>query len=302
MERKARHDYVSEVDRACEAEIVREIKRFYPDHAFLCEESAARPATASRLGHRSAGRHQQLPARHPAFRRLDRLPAEGPHRTRGGLRPDARRAVHRQPRFRRFAEPETDPGLGPQGPRRRRAGHGLPVPAAEADAEILARVPGGVVQRRGLPPRRHRQPRPGLDRGRTPGRLLRDRAPPLGRGGRRADRARGRRRGDGFRRQRRRRGQRFGHRRALQGHDPAAAADRRQVVEPQWSAAASSIRGIAEPLPAKPTSIMHPAQGCESGLRALLLHLQQVELADTQLQAWRRWRRRSTSRYRPRRR
>ena len=39
VERKARHDYVSEVDRACEAEIVREIKRYYPDHGFLCEES-----------------------------------------------------------------------------------------------------------------------------------------------------------------------------------------------------------------------------------------------------------------------
>lgn len=39
VERKARHDYVSEVDRACEAEIVREIKRFHPDHALLCEES-----------------------------------------------------------------------------------------------------------------------------------------------------------------------------------------------------------------------------------------------------------------------
>ena len=39
VERKARHDYVSEVDRACEAEIVREIKRYYPDHSFLCEES-----------------------------------------------------------------------------------------------------------------------------------------------------------------------------------------------------------------------------------------------------------------------
>jgi len=37
--RKARHDYVSEVDRLCEAEIVKQIKRFYPDHAFLCEES-----------------------------------------------------------------------------------------------------------------------------------------------------------------------------------------------------------------------------------------------------------------------
>jgi myo-inositol-1(or 4)-monophosphatase len=39
VERKARHDYVSDVDRACEAEIVREIKRYYPDHAFLCEET-----------------------------------------------------------------------------------------------------------------------------------------------------------------------------------------------------------------------------------------------------------------------
>ena len=39
--RKARHDYVSEVDKACEAEIVREISRFYPDHAFLCEEGGA---------------------------------------------------------------------------------------------------------------------------------------------------------------------------------------------------------------------------------------------------------------------
>jgi myo-inositol-1(or 4)-monophosphatase len=36
---KARHDYVSEVDLLCEAEIVRQIQRFYPDHAFLCEES-----------------------------------------------------------------------------------------------------------------------------------------------------------------------------------------------------------------------------------------------------------------------
>ncbi len=39
--RKARHDYVSEVDRTCEAEIVREILHFYPDHAILAEESGA---------------------------------------------------------------------------------------------------------------------------------------------------------------------------------------------------------------------------------------------------------------------
>jgi myo-inositol-1(or 4)-monophosphatase len=39
--RKARHDYVSEVDKACEAQIVREIQRYYPDHAFLGEEGGA---------------------------------------------------------------------------------------------------------------------------------------------------------------------------------------------------------------------------------------------------------------------
>lgn len=36
--RKARHDYTSEVDQACEAAIVNKISRFHPDHAFLGEE------------------------------------------------------------------------------------------------------------------------------------------------------------------------------------------------------------------------------------------------------------------------
>ena len=39
---KSRHDYVSDVDRDCEQLIVSEIRRFYPDHAFLGEEE--RPA------------------------------------------------------------------------------------------------------------------------------------------------------------------------------------------------------------------------------------------------------------------
>jgi myo-inositol-1(or 4)-monophosphatase len=41
IERKARHDYVSEVDKACEEEIVRQIRRYYPEHAFLGEEGGA---------------------------------------------------------------------------------------------------------------------------------------------------------------------------------------------------------------------------------------------------------------------
>jgi len=39
--RKARHDYVTEIDKASEEQIVREIKRYYPDHAILGEESGA---------------------------------------------------------------------------------------------------------------------------------------------------------------------------------------------------------------------------------------------------------------------
>jgi len=37
--RKARHDYVTEIDKACEAQIVREIRRYHPEHAILAEES-----------------------------------------------------------------------------------------------------------------------------------------------------------------------------------------------------------------------------------------------------------------------
>src|SRR4029078_1482360 len=36
---KGRNDYVTEVDRAAEADIIDTIRRLYPDHAFLAEES-----------------------------------------------------------------------------------------------------------------------------------------------------------------------------------------------------------------------------------------------------------------------
>ena len=38
---KGRNDYVSEVDRNAEADIIETIRRLYPDHAFLAEESGA---------------------------------------------------------------------------------------------------------------------------------------------------------------------------------------------------------------------------------------------------------------------
>ena len=39
VEEKSRHDYVSEVDKMAEAEIIKELRRAYPNHGFLGEES-----------------------------------------------------------------------------------------------------------------------------------------------------------------------------------------------------------------------------------------------------------------------
>lgn len=45
VEEKARHDYVSEVDKLAEAEIIKELRRAYPDHGFLGEESGQKGKT-----------------------------------------------------------------------------------------------------------------------------------------------------------------------------------------------------------------------------------------------------------------
>ncbi|MFO1427286.1 MAG: inositol monophosphatase family protein [Steroidobacteraceae bacterium] len=44
---KGRNDFVSEVDRAAEAEIIATIRRAYPDHAFLAEESGSSGESSS---------------------------------------------------------------------------------------------------------------------------------------------------------------------------------------------------------------------------------------------------------------
>lgn len=41
VERKSRNDFVTQVDRGAEAEIIRAIRKVYPDHAILAEESGA---------------------------------------------------------------------------------------------------------------------------------------------------------------------------------------------------------------------------------------------------------------------
>ena len=54
VEEKARHDYVSEVDRLAKAEIIRELKRAFPAHAMLGEErhpAVGDPAAFQRAQH-----------------------------------------------------------------------------------------------------------------------------------------------------------------------------------------------------------------------------------------------------------
>ncbi len=41
IDTKSRNDFVTDVDRKAEAEIIATVRRSYPDHAFLCEESGA---------------------------------------------------------------------------------------------------------------------------------------------------------------------------------------------------------------------------------------------------------------------
>ena len=45
VEEKSRHDYVSEVDKLAEAEVIKELRRSYPDHGFLAEESGQKGRT-----------------------------------------------------------------------------------------------------------------------------------------------------------------------------------------------------------------------------------------------------------------
>src|SRR6187431_2157601 len=41
VESKGRNDFVTEIDKAAEADIIQTIRRLYPDHAILAEESGA---------------------------------------------------------------------------------------------------------------------------------------------------------------------------------------------------------------------------------------------------------------------
>ena len=71
---KGPRDFVSEIDRKAEADIFGVLKRAYPDHAFLGEESGLTGSNGRGvpLGRGPARRHHELPARTAAFLGVDR--------------------------------------------------------------------------------------------------------------------------------------------------------------------------------------------------------------------------------------
>ena len=99
------------------------------------------------LDRRSARRHDELPARHSAFRDLDRARARGHDRRRRGLQSGQRRAVHRRARQGRL--PQRPAAAG-----RRRASCS-PTPSSPAPCPIPAAAMSSAP-RRSTTPRRAR--------------------------------------------------------------------------------------------------------------------------------------------------
>jgi len=50
VEHKGKNDYVSEVDKEAESTIIKTIKKYYPEHAILAEESGQQKAKKTKYG------------------------------------------------------------------------------------------------------------------------------------------------------------------------------------------------------------------------------------------------------------
>ena len=101
VQSKGRNDFVTEVDKAAEADIIETIRRLYPDHAIPRRGKRRVGRQRSGLDHRSARWHHELHARLSDLRRVHRLPDPGPPGTRGGVRSHAPGDLHRLARRRR---------------------------------------------------------------------------------------------------------------------------------------------------------------------------------------------------------
>jgi myo-inositol-1(or 4)-monophosphatase len=78
IDTKGRNDFVTDVDRKAEADIIATVRKSYPDHAFFGRGERPQRRRRIRLDHRPARRHDEFPARLPDIRRIDRGRAEKP--------------------------------------------------------------------------------------------------------------------------------------------------------------------------------------------------------------------------------
>ena len=130
---------MSEVDRAAERAIVETLLDTYPDHAILAEEGTAQGKNAerrARVDHRSARRHDQLPARLSAVLRFDRAGAQGRDHAGRDLRPGAQRPVHRDARPRRVSQRSPHPRIAPAASARLPDRHRLSVPRRQLSRHL----------------------------------------------------------------------------------------------------------------------------------------------------------------------
>ena len=142
-------NFVTAADRRAEEILHQELTKARPGYGFLGEEGGRARGRRQDpyLDRRSARRHHQFPARHPAIRHLDRARARRHDRRGPDLQSRERRAVHRRARQGRI--PQRPAGARRGAPAARRRGRGLR-PAASRPRRPGAVPPGvgGACRRR----------------------------------------------------------------------------------------------------------------------------------------------------------
>ena len=150
------------------------------------------------MDRRSAGRHHQLPARPAAVRGFHRAGPQGIGDAGGGVRPGAKRPLHRLEGNRRLSQRPAHPREQAHAARGRPDRHRLPLLAHGARGRLPAHAARGDAGHRGRAPSRRRVAGSLLRGGGLLRRLLGDRPLALGYRRRHAADHRGRRAGGGF--------------------------------------------------------------------------------------------------------
>ena len=127
IDTKGRNDFVTDIDRKAEADIIATIRRSYPQHAVLAEESGRSGENEFVWIIDPLDGTTNFLHGFPTFAGLDSASAKGPPAARRGLRPDAPGVLYRLARRRRAAGRQENPRQRPAHPGRRADRHRVPV-------------------------------------------------------------------------------------------------------------------------------------------------------------------------------